>query len=469
MKEVVFLLLCVATFNSRAQNLSSKLASAVTALEKDKQFEHAIVGMYVVETATGSIVFERNAQTGLAPASCQKVVTSAGAFELLGKDFHYKTLIGCDDLLKEGNMRGNLFFAGSGDPTLGSWRWKQTSVENVLKKITASLIKNGVDKISGNIYSDDLRFSYNPVPDGWIWQDIGNYYGAGAWGFNWRENQYDLALASTNTIGERTIVVSTDPPGIADDITNLVRSAKKGSGDNVYLYAAPYNHEIFASGTIPVGENKFIVAGSLPNPPGTFLTAVSAAIKKEGIDFTGSLFTFSNALKNNSPLPKMTTILDSIISPSLDSINFWFLKKSVNLYGEAFVKTIASQKTTAGSTDSGVAVIRNFWKTKGIDPASLKILDGSGLSPANRVTTNALVSVLQYAKKQSWFSSFYNALPEMNGIKMKDGYIGGVRSYTGYVKSKDGKEYTFSFIVNNFDGSPGTVREKMWKVLDLLK
>ncbi|WP_255155409.1 D-alanyl-D-alanine carboxypeptidase/D-alanyl-D-alanine-endopeptidase, partial [Ferruginibacter sp. HRS2-29] len=297
MKGIVFLPLFFVVFNGFAQNLQSRLASAVTVLEKDKQFEHAMVGMYVVETSTGNVIFDRNAQLGLAPASCQKVITSASAFELLGKDFHYKTLIGSDSIPKEGNMLGNLFFVGNGDPTLGSWRWKQTSEENVLKKVTGSLRKNGVEYIQGNIYSDDRYFSYNPVPDGWIWQDIGNYYGAGAWGFNWRENQYDLVLASTNTIGERAVIVSTNPPVIADDITNLVRSAKKGSGDNVYLYAAPYSKEIFASGTIPVGENKFIVAGALPNPPGTFLTAVSAAIKKEGIGFTNSLFTFSYALK----------------------------------------------------------------------------------------------------------------------------------------------------------------------------
>ena len=76
---------------------------------------------------------------------------------------------------------------------------------------------------------------------------------------------------------------------------------------------------------------------------------------------------------------------------------------------------------------------------------------------------------MQYAKNQNWFSSFYYDLPEINGIKMKDGYITGVRSYTGYIKSTTGNEYTFSFIVNNFDGSAGTVREKMWKLLDILK
>jgi D-alanyl-D-alanine carboxypeptidase/D-alanyl-D-alanine-endopeptidase (penicillin-binding protein 4) len=52
---------------------------------------------------------------------------------------------------------------------------------------------------------------------------------------------------------------------------------------------------------------------------------------------------------------------------------------------------------------------------------------------------------------------------------MKDGYINGVRSYTGYIKSKNGNDYTFSFIVNNFDGNAGTVREKIWKLLDLMK
>ncbi len=76
---------------------------------------------------------------------------------------------------------------------------------------------------------------------------------------------------------------------------------------------------------------------------------------------------------------------------------------------------------------------------------------------------------MQYAKNQKWFPSFYNALPEINGIKMKSGSIGGVVSYTGYMKSKTGADYTFSFIINNFDGNANTVRKKMWAFLDLLK
>lgn len=130
---------------------------------------------------------------------------------------------------------------------------------------------------------------------------------------------------------------------------------------------------------------------------------------------------------------------------------------------------MAHKFTGTGATDSGVNVVKNFWSKKGIDPRSMNIIDGSGLSPSNRVTTAALVNVLQYAKKQTWFPSFYNALPEINGIKMKSGSIGGVVSYTGFVKSKSGVEYVFAFIVNNFDGNANELRKKMWELLDLLK
>ena len=469
MKFKLIIFAIVLALNASGQKVSVNLAAAINSLEKDEQFAHSILSMYVVETGTGNVVYEHNAQTGMAPASCQKVITSASAFELLGKDYRYKTYIGYDNLITNGTLKGNLFFAASGDPTLGSWRWNETKQEIIFKKLLATLNKKGIKKIDGNIYINDLGFSYQPIPDGWIWQDIGNYYGAGAWPLNWHENQYDLNLKSGNEIGDRTEILSTEPIDLKNDITNLITTGRKGSGDNAYIYAAPYSKDIYATGTIPAGEKKFKISGAIPNPPMEFAKAVSSFLKSNSISFNGDLISYNTSVNNGTAVYKMTTYLDSIISPSFDSMNYWFLKKSVNLYGEAFVKTIAYNQQKNGSTDLGVSVIQDFWKSKGINPASLKIIDGSGLAPANRVTTIALVSILQYAKKQDWFASFYNALPEMNGIKMKDGYISGVRSYAGYVKSKTGTEYTFSFIVNNFDGSPGTVREKMWKVLDLLK
>ena len=97
------------------------------------------------------------------------------------------------------------------------------------------------------------------------------------------------------------------------------------------------------------------------------------------------------------------------------------------------------------------------------------MLDGSGLSPQNRVTANAEVHALQYARSRPWFNSFYNALPVYNGMKMKSGTIGGAKAFAGYQKSADGNEYIFSIIINNYDGGVDSVVHKMFALLDVLK
>lgn len=463
---VIIIISCgLFSFNCLAQQISAQLENAIQKLSADVQFRHSILSMYVVNTKTGSLVYEKNAQLGAAPASCQKVVISAAAFELLGKSFVYKTLVAYDGEIKNNVLNGSVYIIASGDPTLGSWRWKQTKEDIIINQITSALIQNGIQKIKGGLYIHTKNWDTNITPDGWVWEDIGNYYGAGAAALNWRENQYDLTLKSGNAEGDKVSVMSVKPALNDVAFTNELRTGAKGSGDNAYIYLPPFSTKGFIRGTIPAGENNFLISGAMPDPAGQMVYTLMKAFKQKQVEFLQP----TTIDKAETALPNNLKILCTFQSPTLDSMNYWFLKKSINLYGEAFVKTIGFQKKQAGFTDSGIAIIKEFWSRRGIEKSALKIIDGSGLSPANRITTNALVTAMQYASKQSWYLSFYNALPEMNGIKMKDGYIGGVRSYTGYVKSKSGVEYTFSFIVNNFDGSAGSVREKMWKVLDLLK
>ena len=451
--------------NCSAQTISQKLDAAIIKLQSDPQLEHGIISLYVVDK-TGRVIYEKNSQTGLAPASCQKVIIAASAFELLGKDYTYKTRLGYDGKIDSGILKGNIYIVGSGDPTLGSWRYSSTKENIVLANFYKAIKAQKIQQLKGMVLGDDRLWGTQRIPDGWIWQDIGNYYGAGAAALNWRENQYDLVLKSGMSFGDPVQIKSTKPkflPGI--HLINELTSAEKGSGDNAYIYVAPDTETGFVRGTIAIDEDNFTISGSMPDGGKLLATTVYNTISG-GKTFPDNLVNYLKAkLKWNKP----GTIFYTYTSPPLDSINYWFLKKSVNLYGEALVKTIGFEKTKNGSTDAGVKVIKDLWKSKGIESSALKIIDGSGLSPANRITTHALVTVMEYARQQPWFSSFYYDLPEINGIKMKDGYISGVRSYTGYVKSKEATEYTFSFIVNNFDGSASAVREKMWKVLDLLK
>ena len=165
----------------------------------------------------------------------------------------------------------------------------------------------------------------------------------------------------------------------------------------------------------------------------------------------------------------MIPINISFTVSSLDSIIYWLNKKSINLFAEALVKTIGYQKAKIGSTEKGVELIKEFWKSKNIHPTELNIQDGSGLSPSNRVTSQALVNILRHAKKQPWFNGFYNSLPEYNGMKMKSGTIKDVKGFAGYHSSKAGVEYIFSFLVNNYNGPTTTLVQKMYAVLNELK
>jgi D-alanyl-D-alanine carboxypeptidase/D-alanyl-D-alanine-endopeptidase (penicillin-binding protein 4) len=458
MKKLFFLSALVLSFNGYGQTLTEKLSKAFQVFDSDSQLRSAITSLYVVDAKTGSVLFDRNSTVGLATASTLKIVTAATAYELLGADFRYPTVFGYTGTLTAKTVKGNLYIKPSGDPTLGSWRWRYTSDTAVMNQFMDAVKKAGISGYN-SLAITKSGWDKESIPDGWIWQDIGNYYGAGARGFNWRENQFDVILRSGATVGDPVTIVQKRPGYTKAGLFSSAVSAAKGSGDNAYVYYPLLYQEGIVRGTIPVNENAFVISAANPDPAGDFsLWAMDNLLHKEKI----------GRVKSDSSSTD-STVLFTHVSPPLDSIVYWFLKKSINLYGEALTKTLAYQKMGMGATEEGVAIIKSFWKEKGISPVELNIVDGSGLSPLNRVTTRAQVRILQYAKTQPWFKGFFDALPEYNKMKMKSGTINGVKGFCGYHTSGGGNDYIFSFLVNNYNGSASEVVQKMYKVLDVLK
>ncbi|MEO7924251.1 MAG: D-alanyl-D-alanine carboxypeptidase/D-alanyl-D-alanine-endopeptidase [Chitinophagaceae bacterium] len=461
MKWLLPFALCLSPFTVTAQAVSQKLQTAFQRFESDSQLRHAISSLYVIDAKTGEVVFDKNSQVGLAGASTQKIITAATAFELLGKDYRYYTGMGYTG--------SSIYWTPSGDPTFGSWRYASTRPDKVFRDMADSLRKAGIKKVEDQFTIDDLpHFDDQNIPDGWIMQDIGNYYGAGSSRINWKENQYDLNLESTRHANDYWFVdivrdSSQRLPG--DSFINKISAASEGSGDNAYIYLPMEGRNYLVKGTIPRNEKKFKISGAIVNPEDCFINDFRNFLKKEGLVNGAANGTYHVAIKPRD----VSGHIAWHSSPTLDSIVYWFLKKSINLYGEALIKTFANEKMSFGSTDGGTAIVRKFWKEKGLDPEELNIYDGSGLSPLNRVTTHAQVEILKYAKAKDWFTYFYDALPEYNGMKMKSGTISDVKGFCGYHKSKDGKEYIFSFLVNNYNGRTSGVVNKMYKVLDELK
>ena len=459
------ILICCTTRYSKGQGLPAKLNAAVQQLLNDSQMKHAILGFYAVNSTTGEVLCNHNGAVGLAPASTQKVVTSAAAMELLGEKFRYSTLLAYNGSINEEILKGNIFLIGKGDPTFGSSRYPSNNRPTVLKRITDALQRYQVKCIEGNIILDNSGFSYQPLPGGWIWDDIGNYYGAGSWALNWNENAYDLQLQPGAKEGDAVKITGTKPDLQVAMISSLLKTGRKGSGDNGYIYLPPYSMMGFAEGTVPAGVSSFSISGALPNPAHQIGAELQQALEAKRIALSGNVEMISE-LDAQKKKAAFTGILDTLYSPTLDSIVYWFLHKSINLYGEALLKTLAYEQGKTGATDNGLTILRDFWKTNGIEPSALKVIDGCGLSPQNRVTPEALVQVLQYARSRPWFNSFYAALPLYNNMRMKSGTIGGSKAFTGYHTAKNGTTYTFSIIINGYDGSAGALVQKMYKLLD---
>lgn len=458
MKKVLFLGLIGFQVLS-AQNISQTLESRTKDLLAASNMISANVSFYVADE-NGNKVYEFNGDKGLSTASTQKIFTAVAALEKLGSQYRYKTRAGYTGKVVNGELQGDLWITSNGDPTLGSWRYEGYKPDDFKSKFLQAVADLGIRSITGNIIVDDSYFDAQSTPGGWPWNDIGNYYGAGVWGINWNENQFDINIEGATKIKSYHF----EPIGL--QLVNEVQPG--GSGDNSIVYTAPFSPYMTINGTLPAHKNMTI-SGATPNPPLLVGNLVKNWLAEKNIGVNGEVHTTYLELFNGRAIQKFPEANSFFVydSPTLEKIIFWFLRKSVNLYGETFVKTFSKEEGNVASFEHGIALLKKFWQNKGIPAAMINFKDGSGLSPQNYVAAKAEVQALLYAQKQKYFDIFYEALPTINGTKMKSGTISASKAYAGFQKSKSGKTYVFSLIINNYSG--GNINAQMFRVLDALK
>jgi D-alanyl-D-alanine carboxypeptidase len=104
----------------------------------------------LVENDSGTATYyERNPDTGLAPASNTKLFTTAAAFGLLGTNYTFETRIYYDGVVTNGTVTGNLSLVCEHDPT-----WNTTvfrSARAPLNHIAAQLKALGITTVASNV------------------------------------------------------------------------------------------------------------------------------------------------------------------------------------------------------------------------------------------------------------------------------------------------------------------------------
>ena len=348
-------------FLTKVGQSQNVLEQAIERLVNDPAVRHAGLGVAVLDVKTGQTLGSYQAQQSLTPASSLKVVTTASALGILGADFRFKTELQYDGAIdSEGTLNGNVYIKGYGDPTLGSDHFaKAVPLEKVLQMWVDALRQIGVKKINGRLVGDASYFETAVNGRTWLWEDLGNYYASGAWGLNIHENRYFIKFQQSQKLGSTPKVVSTQPniPNLL--LLNEVESAERGSGDNAYIFGAPFSYTRFIRGTIPVGSKLFTIKGSIPDPPFFAAHLLLNTLEAAGIT-TSKLATSQFELDRLGVAKTKRATIHTHRSPTLRDIVKETNLKSVNLYCEAMLKLIGDKAKGERSTAAGVEAIPSF-------------------------------------------------------------------------------------------------------------
>ncbi len=442
---------------------------AQTGFEKQLQhflthpdYKNASVGILVSEVETGNTVFELNADKLLIPASVMKVVTSATALEILGPDYRFRTRLGYSGKIEKGTLKGDLIIIGGGDPALGSEYFKDHYFAPHFLETWAKQIKAaGIKRIQGNLVLDGSIYDSEKIPRTWIWEDMGNYYGAGASAFTVYDNQFRISFRSPEVTGMPTEIISVYPKIVGLNFKNEVLSSDDPR-DMAYVFGSPFDNNRVIRGTIPKNRRAFSIKASNPFPERLLADDFLKHLANEGIFLKGQIG-FKKVLPDTFNQVHITE------SPKLAEIVKVLNYESVNLFAEHLVKQISAETTAIGSRETGLNIISDFWKNKGLDIQQLFMEDGSGLSHFNAVSPVFLTSVLRHMAKTSKNSaSFSESLPPAGQgtlhhfsvlnfpdrtLYAKSGSMTRVRCYTGFIQIESGSILTFSFMINHFSGS----------------
>ncbi len=462
MKRIFFVLNFFLIFSAWGQTLKTTVNQVLSS----PCFRYSSFSMYVVDLENDSVIYARNENLILKPASTLKILTTIAALEVLGGDYRFNTQIMYDGFIDTAarTLRGNLYIKGGGDPTLGSRFFPVTDNKRFLEDWVSAVKALGIDTVQGKVIADATVYGWQTVPGKWSWEDLGNYYGAGANGLTIYDNTYFLHFRTGTYSGARTYITKITPeiPGLK--VKNYVRTANIRS-DQAYIYGAPYTYERIVKGRLPRYKKDFKVKGSMPDPALFAAYEFYNALKAANV-VVKDTFSTIRLLEDSSYLTSGKTRIFTFYSVPVAKIVEKTNTKSINLFAEHLLREISLKLKGTADVDSAPEALKKFWAEKGMDVSNMQIYDGSGLSAYNGLSVKHLVFALKYVSGTKNFDVFKNSLAvagEKGTLKYycretqaagkifaKTGTLSKCKAFAGYAYTLSGKTLVFAIIVNNY-------------------
>ncbi|SCL34783.1 D-alanyl-D-alanine carboxypeptidase / D-alanyl-D-alanine-endopeptidase (penicillin-binding protein 4) [Micromonospora pallida] len=437
----------------------TRLSATIDAILADARLDGAQAGVVVADATTGDTLYQRNGDRRLIPASNTKLLTSAAAMELLGPGHRFTT-----DVLRTGAkqgtvLTGDLHLRGGGDPTMLAADYDA---------LAARVATAGIRVVTGDLIADDTRYDATRLGPDWAWDDEPYYYAAQISALTVApDTDYDagtviVGAAPGATAGARPEISFTPSTGYLR-VDNRATTVATGS-TSISFEREHATNTIVVTGQIALGAARTSDWVSVWEPTGYAADVFRTALSRHGVRVLGETVP-------GRATPPSAVGVTSHDSMPLSELMVPFMKLSNNGHAEVLTKEIGRVLSGSGTWSAGLAKIRQYVATAGMDTGTLNQRDGSGLSRRNMIPADEFVDLLVAVRGEPWFDAWYAALPvagnaerfvggtlrsrmrgtpAANNVRAKTGSLTGVSGLSGYVTDADGRQLVFSIVLNNY-------------------
>jgi D-alanyl-D-alanine carboxypeptidase/D-alanyl-D-alanine-endopeptidase (penicillin-binding protein 4) len=415
-------------------------------------------GIAIVD-ANARPLFVRRERRPYTPASTFKVLAAVSALQTFGPNYRFVTDIRSLDSPADGVVSGDLWLVGSGDPTLTS---------DDLRAAAGAAYHSGLRRVDGALVADASAFGGPEVNPAWEPDDLQYDYAAGTSALSVDEGTVEFHLVPTTPGAPARIDVR--PAG---DAVHVLGSVITGYSTALSIERAPAQNQFSFSGHVAVGaEQSFLrPVAEMPLYAGRVVRAMLSA---RGVRVRDGV--------RVGVAPLGGHVLWRHRSQPLSAIIHEMLFVSNNHFAEQLLRAVGAEGGV-GTERSGGAVERMVFARDGVPQQGLRIVDGSGLAPTDRIAPISIATLLARTAAQPVGPALLSALPRvgMEGTvryrqitdalgraRAKSGHIENVNALVGYVQTRSHGRVAFAFMVNDPRADDGPVDAGINRALDVL-
>ena len=423
MKKFINLLFAIMLTVSTANAASINKAVAESGINK------GAVSVSVKDIKTGKTLYELNSDKPVPPASTLKVVTLASALNELGKDYEFST-----ELYK--NSNNELILKLGADPFLNA--------KDLKTLLRAAREQNIIEPET--FYIDDTIIDKTEWGEGWQWDDDLNPLMPKFSAYNIDNNLLKITVEPTFKGAPAEIKLDVFYP------TTFVNLVTTGGANNVKISR---NNNIAPDvlnieGTVSKREQIEIPINHLKR---YFVLRLEDAIKSEKIEYYGNFTNKKLSAQNISSISKITNPIEKAVNAIMLDSNNMAAETVFKIAGGHYAKT-------SGSAEAAIKMLMDYCGKLGVNTQNIRIVDGSGVSKNNLVTTDFMTSFLisQYQNDAEYKEIFASAgegtlknrmLYFGDNLKAKTGTLSDVSAIAGYLKTAKGNLVAFDIIIND--------------------